>query len=121
MFKEGAMLPFTPRTLATIDSVAPNKNAEKAGFLKGDVAKSANGTDVIYWDEFVDVINDNKNKEIDIEVLRNDKIVSIVTKIDSNGTIGIINAGFDESKIKTKKYSFFESITNGYKFGIQTL
>jgi len=121
MFKEGAMLPFSPRTLATIDSIVPNKNADKAGLLKGDVVKIANGKDVIYWDEFVDVIKDNKNKQIDIAVLRNDKIVSLHTQIDSNGTIGISNKGFDINKIKTKKYGFAESITHGFKFGIQTL
>lgn len=121
MFKEGAMGAFSPRTLAKIDSVIPKMNAHKAGLQKGDIITSVNQTSITYWDEFTDIVKQNKNNTLDLSVKRNNQITNLTVQVDSAGVIGIINAGFDMSKIKTKKYSITESVTYGFKYGIQTL
>jgi regulator of sigma E protease len=121
MFKEGAMLAFMPRTLAVVDTVLPEKNADQAGLKKGDIISTINQKNVTYWDEFKETIQNHKNETVDVVILRNNKAIDLKVKVDSTGKIGMRGIMFDTDDIRTKKFTLAESIQYGYKFGWQTL
>lgn len=122
MFQAGAMSAFRPRVqIMTIDTVVFERPAESAGFLKGDEVFEVNGQSVEFWDQFETVLEENKNSDVDVKVMRNDNVVSLKVATDSLGKIGLGNYRSLEGLISTVKYSFMESIPRGVEVGWRTL
>ncbi len=44
--------------------------ADRAGLMTGDSILSANGEQLMYWDEFLEIFIDNAEKEIEVSVMR---------------------------------------------------
>lgn len=122
MFESGVFDVFTPRTLAVIDSVYPDKPAMAAGMEVGDKIISAGGKEIKFWDEFLDVIFENKNQKMDIVVERNGLTESLVLDVDSNATVGIrLDKTEFEEMITEDQYSFFGAIPAGIDKAYWTL
>jgi len=121
MFKEGAMRSFTPRFHSIVDTTMDGGSAKVAGFVKGDSIVAVNGKSTIFWDQFMDEIGDNKSKLVTIDYYRNSEQKNVQVQVDSLGKIGIGAVGFDMDKIQTKTYGFGESISEGFRLGMQTL
>jgi len=124
LFKSDEMKPFTPRDKNPIlDSVFADNPAIKAGFKNGDKVVSVNGQTITYWDEFTDVVHNNKEKEISITVLRDNEELSIAVTPTDKGTIGVqrMMELEDIMTIDHKDYGFGESIATGFSYGAGTL
>ncbi|MGE5812167.1 MAG: RIP metalloprotease RseP [Ignavibacteria bacterium] len=98
-----------------IDSVFKGTPAGKAGIKKGDILLKINNEDIQTRGEAVSIISSHKNKQINIEVIRNHDTVSLSAVPDINGVIGVLIAQKFRGKIKYETYGFFESFYYGWK------
>lgn len=114
---------FSFRSFPIIDSVVPNREADKAGLMKGDSIVSINGSAISYWDEFRNTVEGNKLKEFSMEVNRNGAIENILITPDSLGLVGVVNNAqlTDLYTLHHRDFTIGASIVKGFGFGYWTL
>jgi len=99
---------------STVETVAPNSAAQKAGFKSGDVVLSIEGKEVTDWMKDAAAIRESNGNEVSFTVDRNGEEISLVatpvlTKIsdtESRYLVGIIN------KVGTKRVNPVTSFTS---------
>jgi regulator of sigma E protease len=87
-------LPFVPTDTVVISKVFPGSPASKAGFQFEDTIVSIEGNSVASPQQFVDMVGENKDKELHITINRRDALNGIQMKEmtvrpDKNGLIGV--------------------------------
>ena len=117
---------FTTRLPIVIGSITPKGNAEIAGLQKGDQIVGINNVKVGYFDELSPVLNQNKDKNVTIEVIRNNVPQNVEVKVSKEGKLGFgLDTKLAESKYNAtatkKEYSFAESIPRGFTRTIDVL
>ncbi|OAS83303.1 RIP metalloprotease RseP [Metabacillus litoralis] len=92
-------------------------SAKEAGLLEGDVIQSIEGQSTSSWEEVVNIIQENPDKELTFEVERGGEILSFevvpeATKVgeETIGRIGAYNP-VDKSFSSSIKYGFIETYT----------
>jgi regulator of sigma E protease len=99
-----------------IGSLTPQFPAEKAGLKPGDRILSIANTPIFHWNQVPQLIKNNKEKEIEFEIQRNDKKLFFLIKPEiqeisgeKRPFIGVMPL------IKTinEQYGFFESLKKG--------
>ncbi|MEX0723938.1 MAG: RIP metalloprotease RseP [Gracilimonas sp.] len=99
---------------STVSSVPAGNAAAEAGLEAGDRIVSANGNDVRYWTQLVEVIQNSKGA-IEFGVERGDSIFyASITPDPETKTIGIVSPSLQTLGVELIKYGFFESIQEGY-------
>ena len=68
---------WTEGTPVRIDRTTPGRPAEKAGIKKGDTLLTMNGKKVVSGQQVVDLIQRSQDAPIELEVLRDEKVVEI--------------------------------------------
>ena len=125
LFKEGAMPLVSVRLLtAKVEEVMEDTPAEKAGLKSGDVILNINGKNIIYFDDLQKVLFNNKNKTVDLKVLRGNDTVMISPTVKSDGTLGFMMSKSeiaDREAYFIKEYGFFEGVGTGMAYGYNTL
>lgn len=124
LFKADEMRPFSPRDMnPVLDSVFADLPAIKAGFENGDKVLAVNGSAIVYWDEFTQIVQQNKEQEISITVLRGSEELTIAVTPSEKGTIGVQRniKPEDMMTVDHKDYGFGESIATGFSYGAGTL
>lgn len=117
---------ISQRFKTKIDSIVPNKLAEKLGFQKGDEITSIGGKKTTYFDEIQNELIQNKNKRTSIEILRNGQTLKMDAVIPADGKLGftrdveLILQQINQSEIR-KNYSIFASIPKGFENTISSL
>lgn len=101
---------FIPRFEYTIAEVAPNSVAKEMGIQKGDKIISVNERKIQYFDELKSAINEYKNKDIVVKVLRNGQETELKGKLGDKGLGVVPNQQIAE---KVKRYNFFQAIPAG--------
>ncbi|MBZ5856881.1 RIP metalloprotease RseP [Flavihumibacter profundi] len=105
-----------------IDSVVDTSAAGRAGLRKNDRILSVNRIAVPYYHEFRKQIQSNKNKDIQLLVLRGADTMKLNASIGATGTIGLYPVSAkDKFEVKEIKYGFFEAIPAGLKRSVETL
>lgn len=113
---------LSAREETVIDSILPGMQADIAGLKKGDKIVAINEQDVVFFDEFSDVISQHKNDSILLKVIRGDEILAIKGKITKEGKIGFVNRfSVLKDAYVTREVSFFQSIPAGFHKTISTL
>lgn len=113
---------LTPRMPMIIDSViAPT--AKQAGLMKGDKVVSVAGKPVNYFDEVSSILEKNKGKQVNLEVVRNGKVTPINNvPLNSDGKIGVMN---DISSLRnlstTDHYNMLQAVPRGLTRTIDAL
>ena len=83
---------FAPKLLLRTSEIRKGSPAEKAGFQAGDAVLKANGKPVTTDQTFVDEIQPNADREVEVEVLRGDEILTLTVvpeNVDGKGLIGV--------------------------------
>lgn len=117
---------FATRSPIVIDSFTANSNAKIAGLLKGDQIIGVNGKKIDYFDELSTELVPYKNKDVSVEVLRNNQPKMVQVKVNADGKLGFgldqkaAANNFDRSST-TKHYTFAESIPRGLTRTIDVL
>ncbi len=120
MFTNGVMRPFTPLVQPILDSISPNSPAENAGLKSGDKIVRVNGNEIIKWQDFTELVKENTSPNINIEIERENEIISNIIPLNEENKIGV--TVLLPKIIPTKlEYSFFESFSEGYNIAYWTL
>ncbi len=99
-----------------------SKTAKEAGLLADDKVIAFNGDKVEFYDEVREKLQENKNEDAEIIVLRNNKEINLTVPISENGTIGVGMQSLDKFfEYKITKFSFFEAIPAGINKAFSTI
>ena len=112
---------FSDTTPAVVDSVASRSNAERGGLQVGDQIISVNGAGAIPLAVFSSILNKNKEKEVQVTVLRDSAQVALNIMVDDNGKIGFINKRANTVAYVKDEYGFFGSIPAGASYCIRKM
>lgn len=122
MWQSGNLEPFSERIKAVLDSVIPETPAAIAGLEKGDVIAEVNGKEILFWDEFVEMVVQNpKNTEIEVIVNRNGVAKTFMIIPGEDQKLGVYPSMKDFITVSHKDYSFSESIAPGFSKAYWTL
>lgn len=117
MFEKDILRPFEPRLIPKIDTVAADFPAFAAGFQRGDVITSVNGTSIYYWHEFKDELSNSDGNQVEVGVRRAGVEELLTVTPNEDGIVGIDVAAYG----RTLTYSLGESITGGVSYGYNIL
>ncbi|MDB5112558.1 MAG: metalloprotease RseP [Mucilaginibacter sp.] len=108
-----------PRTKFSVDSVVKGSYANLAGLTKGDSITAVNGAKIQFYDELQTALKKDANKEVTLEIKRNNDIKEVKASVNKDGTLGFkdggfgISAKFKEPMEKTINYGLFGSLPRG--------
>jgi len=113
-----------------VNKVSKGSHNTDAGFMSKDEFLSVNGSEAIYRDQVMALLEENKGKDINIKVNRGDGTqADLVAKVSDDAKLGIEIGGFTMKdledrgyfRIQTEKYTFLEAIPAGIDKGVTTL
>ena len=116
------LTPRLPVSRVKINAFADYSVAYDAGMREGDEILSVNGKEFQFYDEFTDILAENKGKSVETNVLRNGDTLSFHFTLGNDGMFGInplLPANMFE--LATRKYGFMEAIPAGIRMGISQL
>lgn len=106
-----------PFIIQSVSDTSLNKNYD---LQQGDMITSINGKETKYWDQVIQILNENMSRTVDVEIGRDNVIYNKVLNVDANGKLGIIPGGTIKDmtalgyvQIENKSYSFSESLIKG--------
>lgn len=113
----------SPRVPVIVDSLNKDIVFTSGKFEKGDQLIRMDGKDFTYYHEFDKIKKEFKGTDVTIKVLRNGKdTVAVGVKVKEDGSIGFYSKGAEDIFVTEKiKYSFFEAIPAGIKYGVNRL
>lgn len=94
-----------------VGEVVNGSAADDAGLEKGDIIKSINGEEIIYFQELSTLLNEYKGKEIELKVQRENQMITLNGTVGNDGKLGF----YPVLKLETAtvNYGFFESFPVG--------
>ncbi|MGB8191736.1 MAG: RIP metalloprotease RseP [Chitinophagaceae bacterium] len=111
-----------PRIPFQAENVLDTSVAYKAGLRKGDKVVTVNGQPSPYFSDFRTQIIANRNKKVDMQVLRGADTIPMSLMVPATGRIGVENIDADSVlEFKKIKYNFFQAIPAGFNKSIETL
>ncbi|MCO5260041.1 MAG: RIP metalloprotease RseP [Crocinitomicaceae bacterium] len=121
--KNGYSALYSLRVPAVVHKVIDKSNAKKGGLKDNDSIVAINGVLTPYYDNVVTALEENKNKKVTVEVIRNNETVALTIQVDSLGKIGFQTQDYTYFNIPyaTEKFGFFESFPAGVSLGVETL
>ena len=120
MFKSGQYRPLNPLIRATVDSVSVESPAYNAGINAGDLIIKANTDNINTWQEFINWLDKNNDKIINMTLQRNEGIYETTLKRNIDGTIGVMKLNTGITPVH-RDLSLTESIAEGFDYGYWTL
>jgi regulator of sigma E protease len=123
---KGEKMLFLPRVPFVIDSIMPNGTAlATKAFRKGDRIVALDGTPTLFADGFIEALAEKKGSWAVVSVWREGdekQPVHIPVAVSDKGKIGLANRDLDKQfTLATERYSFFQAIPAGIRFGLNTL
>jgi len=106
-----------------IDSLESDTSvAARAGLRIGDQIVAVNGNSTLYFHEFRRQIVHNKNKQVDLQVVRGKDTSVVKLLVPKDGIIGVYGSGIrKELQLKQINYSFTQAIPAGIRKSYETL
>lgn len=119
---KGKKILFEPAFPCEVDSVIPGSAADKMGLLKNDKIVVVNNIPTAFFQNVVQELQQNKGKEIEVNVWRNRDTVSLTALVSADGKLGFAPKGSGEYfELSTRSYTFLESFPAGISLGIETI
>ena len=113
---------FTERIPFVIDTILSNTPASESQLKKNDRLISINGVPTEYFMDFVHEINQYKDQNVELGVLREDSLIFITSGVSGAGKIGVGNKGPDyHFELTRKSYSFLGSFPAGIQEAYSTI
>ncbi len=111
---------FELRIPFLVGQVPDTSHNAQAGLEKGDILKRINQTEITYFDEAIEALEENKGRQVEAVVMREGRPVELTLNVNEEGKLGIQPGGtykqFEEMgffQIVQKKYGFWESFSVG--------
>jgi regulator of sigma E protease len=117
--KEGFAYYRFPMIITDVQS----QSATSAGLMKDDRITGVNGVNTLVASDVISELYANREKTVQIEVLRDSRLLSVNAPVDSLGHLGILVNSDPKSiyETVTVRYSFLGSFPAGIKLGVNTL
>lgn len=113
---------MTYRIPVIVEQLQGGMAAKKAGMLEGDRIVKIAGDTVPSQTELFNTLQNHKNQEVTVKVLRDGKPIELTMNVNSDGKLGIVMRPLDKIyPVEEVKYGFFESIPRGWEIGTSTL
>lgn len=116
------LTPRLPVDKVKINAFAEYSVAYDAGIRKGDEILAVNGKTFQFYDEFTDILAENKGKKVEAQVLRGEDTLTFNFMLGNDGMFGInpvLPANMFE--FATRSYGFGEAIPAGISMGAEQL
>lgn len=104
---------ISPRLPFVVADFAPGSSAKTAGMQVNDRIIGINGKTTLYFDEFKAEVLKNKDKQVNVQVLRGIDTAVLAVKVSGRGTIGV--APKSPFNFKEYHYNIFQAIPAGTK------
>ncbi|WP_190810649.1 RIP metalloprotease RseP [Flagellimonas sp. S3867] len=113
-----------------VNKVSKGSHNAATGFEAKDEFLTINGSEAVYRDQVITLLEENKGRDINVRVKREDgSLADLVAKVDDEAKLGIEIGGFTMEdlenrglfRIQTQKYTFLEAIPAGIDKGVTTL
>lgn len=101
-----------PRLRSKVELVNKGGIADQAGLKAGDLILAVDGKEALYSDQLKTILTEEKNKEVNLRIARNDAEVILPVKVSGAGTIGFAFSTAD-IKQETQKFSFMQALPQG--------
>jgi len=113
-------IPFGPFIVTSFGKESPGK---AAGVFIGDELVGLDSIRFTYFDEFQKYLQENKDHNIELNLLRKGENINIVVKPTALGLLGVNRTvSIDQIfELKTTKYGFFQSFPAGIAKGFKTI
>jgi len=92
-----------------VGDVSKDSPAETAGLQPGDIFISLNDRSLGSTSEFIEIVSNNPDNELNTKILRGSDTLSLAVTPGSDGKIGITISDIFEGKTEYKTFGFFES------------
>jgi regulator of sigma E protease len=118
MFENDVLRPFTQRVAPILGVIGDQSfPAAAAGFKIDDTILEVNGTPIVFWHEFQNLVKENEQKENVFLISRDGAQLTLKATPNESGQIGLLPYG---TSIR-KEYTLAESITGGVGYGMDVL
>lgn len=105
-----ARMPFV------LEGIAEEGGAATAGLMPGDSLVAVNGEPAQFYNEFTPHFKANKDKEIELTLIRNGEERTVPVAVSVEGHIGVYPYSLEHYIApRTKSYTFLESVPQGIK------
>ena len=112
--QDGNFISF--QTPFVVQDFGENSVAEAAGIEKGDVVIGINGISTPYYQSFARVVQNYKDQDITLSVVRNADTLQYAMHLPAEGVIGVYMGSIDDYfELSTTDYTFIEAIPAGTK------
>ena len=101
-----------PRVKFAVGAVAPKSGAQQAGLMKGDSIVAINGIKIAFFDGLQSLLQQNKNKQVQLSIKRDENILQKTAQVNKNGILGF-TPNPELPKEKTLTFGFFGSLPVG--------
>jgi regulator of sigma E protease len=115
--------PYRPQVPAILAELKVDKPAQQAGLTTGDEIKSVDGKVIGQWYDFVEIVQASAGKSLDIQILRNNKILEItlipgIRALDNGENVGFVGAmvqrpEIPEGFVTTLRYNPITALMKG--------
>ena len=113
---------FIPRYPFVIASVSNGSPAQKAGIEEGDSVVGINGIRGLATNDIQLLLEENKEKEIILNLFRDNREIEIAITPNENGKLGVGLASLYRTYQTVRvKYNFFSAFPAGVRIGIGTI
>ncbi len=113
---------FTPLIPFYADTIIPGGGAAESELVKGDLILAINGVPSMYFNTFIDEIQNYKDQEIQLSVLRNSDTLTFPVLVSEEATIGVgPGDALSKFKLETQHYTLMQAIPAGISHGTNTL
>lgn len=92
-----------------VGDVVKDSPAQIAGLQSGDIFLSISGKSLGSSSEFIEIVSNNPDNELNAKILRGTDTLSLAVTPGSDGKIGITISDIFEGKTEYKTFGFFES------------
>lgn len=118
MFENDVLRPFTQRVAPVMGVIGDESfPAAAAGFKIDDTILEVNGTPIVFWHEFQNLVKENGQKENVFLISRDGAQLTLKATPNETGQIGLL----PYSTSIRKEYTLGESITGGVGYGMDVL
>jgi regulator of sigma E protease len=118
MFENDVLRPFTQRVAPILGVIGDQSfPPAAAGFKIDDTILEVNGTPIVFWHEFQNLVKENEQKENVFLISRDGAQLTLKATPNESGQIGLLPYG---TSIR-KEYTLAESITGGVGYGMDVL
>jgi len=111
----------SPRYVPQVDSVDHASFAGNADIKKNDRVIAMNDSPIRFLDEYKAAAIKNRNKKVDLVLLRGKDTVHTQCQVSEQGILGIYQSAVDDIKWEEQSFNLFESFTQGVKDGMELI